>query len=190
MKRTNTLPLVFLVSLLTACANTPISALPELGQLQLSQPLQIEANAATARLQYGDIVVRNAVQEHDPFCVFEIDTVSEQTQTVGPGIFSIVGISRSIETIAGLPMTSPTSGSLGWTTRKVGFNDDDSPTHIYFKTRFRLHDANQAVHALTCMSNQNAPGNANFMRHLTMAEIRGALGSWFTLKLEPNRNRI
>jgi len=33
-------------------------------------------------------VVRNAVQEHDPFCVFEIDTVSEQTQTVAPGLFT------------------------------------------------------------------------------------------------------
>jgi hypothetical protein len=33
------------------------------------------------------------------------------------------------------------------------------------------------------MSNQNAPGNANFMRHLTLAEIRGALGTRFSLHL-------
>lgn len=177
-------PLILAAGLLAACANTSKPPQLEFGTLHLHESLQIEPNAATARLQYGRIVARNAVQEQDPFCVFEIDTVSARPQTVSPGYFSIVAVSQSIETIAGLP--------LGVSVRKVLFGDDDGPTHIYYKTTFRLQDKarteTQAVRALTCMSNQNAAGIA-IMRHLTMAEIRGALGSWFTLKLEPSGNR-
>jgi hypothetical protein len=153
-----------------------------LGSLQLREPLRIEPDAATARLQYGAIVARNAVQEQDPFCVFEIDTVRAQPQIVPPGLFRITALSRSIDTIAALPEASST-----WQIRRVRFGGDDRPTNIYYKTIFRLqNDAAQSqtpVRALICMSNQNAPGNANRMRHLTLPEIRDALGAWFKLQL-------
>ncbi len=180
--------IVLLASMLSACANAPQSSLAEKGILQLRQALQISPDAATARLQYGHIVARNAVQEHDPFCVFEIDTVRPETQVIAPGEFLVTGISRSVETFAGMPV-APLVEHFPRLNRRVSFSDDDSPTHIYYKTTFRLRDAKQPVRALTCMSNQNAPGNANFMRHLTLAEISGALGEWFTLKLEPSGNR-
>jgi hypothetical protein len=177
--------------LLTACANAPgpISpgpASPDLGSLQLREPLRIEPDAATARLQYGALVARNAVQEQDPFCVFEIDTVRAESQTVSPRQFRVVALSRSIDTIAALP-----AATSAWQIRRVSFGGDGRPTNIYYKTTFRLRDArdpgNTPVRALTCMSNQNAPGNASRMRHLTLPEIRGALGTWFTLNLEPER---
>ncbi len=171
------LPYFVALAALSACAGRPDSGARELGSLQLREALSIEAGAATARLQYGRIVARNAVQEHDPFCVFEIESVRSENQTVAPGDFAIVAISRSIETIAGMPV-SPS----GWLNRRVSLGNDDSPTHIYFKTAFRLRDPLQSVRALTCMSNQNAPGNA-LMRHLTLAEIRAALGERFTLNL-------
>jgi hypothetical protein len=95
---------------------------------------------------------------------------------VQPGEFAITSISRSVETIAGMPV-------LPRYALRVSFGDDNSPTHIYYKTTFRLRDAHQPVRALTCMSNQNAPGNANFMRHLTLAEIREALGTRCSLHL-------
>ena len=167
---------LLLLASLYGCSTTPDAATYPVGKLQLHSALEIEPDAATARLQYGRIVARNAVQEHDPFCVFEIDTVRPEIQVVQPGEFSITGISRSIETFAGMPVFPRYA-------MRVSLGDDDSPTHIYYKTTFRLQDAQQPVRALTCMSNQNAPGNANFMRHLTMAEIRSALGSWFTLHL-------
>jgi hypothetical protein len=189
MSRSTALPLPALAlalcaSLLTACASTPDVTAPNLGSLQLYQTLQIEPDAASIRLQYGRIVARNAVQEQDPFCVFEIDTVRAGPQIVQPGVFSIIGVSRSVETFAGMPIF-PYPLQI----RRVSFSSDDSPTHIYYKTTFRLKDAQQPVRALTCMSNQNAPGNANHMRHLTMAEIRGALNNWFTLNLEAHSLR-
>ncbi len=181
MPRLPVLSLVLLTALLTACANTPGVASPDLGTLQLRETLSIEPDAATVRLQYGRIVARNAVQEQDAFCVFELDTVRPETQIVQPGQFRIVAVSRSVETFAGMPVFP-----FSLQTRRVSFGDDNGPTNIYFKTTFRLHDALQPVRALTCMSNQAAPGNATFMRHLTLPEIRAALGAWFTLSLAQN----
>jgi hypothetical protein len=144
------------------------------GILHLRAPLEIPPGAATARLQYGRVVASNAVQEHDPFCVFELDTVSPQAQTVSPGRFRITAIGHSVETIAGMPAPRPVL---------LSFDDDGSPSHLYFKTIFRLRDDALPVRALTCMSNQMAPGIAPFMRHLSLEEIRGALGDLFTLEL-------
>lgn len=166
-----------LAFLLTACAHAPTPEPASLGTLQLHQPLQIEPDAATARLQYGALVARNAVQEFDPFCVFEIDTVRPTPQTVNPGLFQIVGVTRRVETFAGMPVLF----------NRVTFRDDDLPSHIYYKTTFRLRDTQQPVRALTCMSNQNVAGNVLSMRHLTQAEIRGALGTWFTLNWPARR---
>ena len=184
MTRLSAPALVLLTALLSACASTPGPSVPRpsarsLGTLQLHEMLKIEPDAATLRLQYGHVVATNAVQEHDPFCVFELDTVRPEAQTVQPGPFRIVAISRSEETFAGMPVM-PHFRPL----RRVSFGDDGGPTHIYYKTTFRLEDVHQPVRTLTCMSNQNAPGNASFMRHLTLTEIRGALGAWFTLSLE------
>jgi hypothetical protein len=176
-----TLLSLILLAGLYGCSTTPDATAYPVGRLQLHDRLQIEPDAATARLQYGRIVARNAVQEHDPFCVFEIDTVRPETQVVQPGEFAITGISRSVETIAGMPVLPPFSSFRP--ALRISFGDDDSPTHIYYKTTFRLRDAQQPVRALTCMSNQNAPGNANFMRHLTLTEIREALGTRFSLHL-------
>jgi hypothetical protein len=178
MRNAFVLTVLPVVLLLTACASGPGVGQPAVGELRLDKTLQIEPDAATARLQYGRIVARNAVQEQDPFCVFEIDSVSPTSQTVLPGRFEIIAVTRSVETLAGMPLFRS-----AWQVRRVSFGDDDSPTHIYYKTTFRLRDGVQPVRALSCMSNQNAPGIA-IMRHLTSGEIRAALGDWFTLRLD------
>lgn len=175
--------LVVPAALLAACATPPIADQPVVGWLQLHEPLTIEPGSATARLQYGRVVASNAVQEHDPFCVFETDSVRSVAQTVAPGRFGVISVSHSVSSIAG--MQSAPFGAF--TARRVR-NDDDMPTHLYYKTRFRLSNpdpqASPQVLGLTCMSNQNMPGTAVFMRHLTPAEIRDALGKLFTLTLD------
>jgi hypothetical protein len=99
-----TLLSLILLAGLYGCSTTPDATAYPVGSLHLHDRLQIEPDAATARLQYGRVVARNAVQEHDPFCVFEIDTVRPETQVVQPGEFAITGISRSVETFAGMPV--------------------------------------------------------------------------------------
>ncbi|MBS1147884.1 MAG: hypothetical protein H6R08_2060, partial [Proteobacteria bacterium] len=45
-----------------------------------------------------------------------------------------------------------------------------------------LHDpARPDVRSLRCAWDQMAPGNRALMRHLTLDEMRGALGGWITL---------
>lgn len=170
--------ILLLASLLAACAHTQGPAAAATGRLTLNHPLIIPANAASARLQDGKVVAFNHVQEQDPFCVFEIDTVAPAEQIVRPGNFAIMSVYRSVETFSGMPI-----GITPVFFRHVGLGDSDGgPSQIYFKTTFRLKAHDQSVRTLACMSNQYMPGNP-IMRHLTLAEIRRALGTWFTLEL-------
>ncbi|MDP2432825.1 MAG: hypothetical protein Q8O33_12435 [Pseudomonadota bacterium] len=163
--------------LLAGCAGEPIAG-GDAGRLALLTTLTIPPESATLRLQYGRPVARNAVQEQDPFCVFEINTVSDSPQTVRPDTLRVTRISRGIATI--VDASAPPHPLL----MKASLNNDDRPTHIYYKTLFHLHSERQpGVRLLTCMSNQNLPGVYPFMRHLTLAEMREALGTGF--RLEP-----
>ena len=140
--------------------------------VQLKRPLQIPPDAATVRLQYGQIVPRNSVQEYDPFCVVALDTVRPDAQTLQPGRFEVLHVSRSVSpiTAAALPLM-----------RRVHAGDR-APTFLYYLTHFRLRDAAQPnLYGMTCAWNQMAPGNRSLMRHLTVDEIRGALGDWMVL---------
>lgn len=148
---------------------TPGSAAGTGWSVMLERPLVIPAEAATVRLQYGRIVPRNGVQDPDPFCVVELDTVSESPQTLSPGRFEVVRVSRSVSTL--VQRATPF--------RQVGLGDEDSPSFLYFITEFQLRDPGQPdLRAMTCAWNQMAPGNRALMRHLRLDEIRSALGDW------------
>ncbi len=142
---------------------------------QLNRPLTIPADAATVRLQYGRIVPRNSVQEHDPFCVVELDTVRAELQTLRPGRFEVWRVTRSISPVIAREAASP------YLKARFAF-DEGEPTFLYYLTGFRLRDPVQPnLRGMTCAWNQMAPGNRALMRHLTLADIRGALGEWMTL---------
>lgn len=163
---------LLLISSFSAFASGPPPEQP-LGRLKLEVPLSIPPGAATLRLQQGRVTAFNAVQEQDPFCIFELDTVSEGAQPVAPAEFSITRIDRSIETFAGMPVL---------TMRVALGQGDSSPSHIYYKTTYHLASNPQGARSLACMSNQYVPGIA-IMRHLSLGEIRDALGGYFTLDL-------
>jgi len=169
---------VLILPLLAGCAAAPNNG-PDPGHLILLSALIIPPESATLRLQYGHPVARNAVREYDPFCVFEINTVSDSPQNVRPGAFRITRIGYSIDTLADAASGLPYPTSI-----KVGLFSDHRPTHLYYKTLFWLNSEHQpGVRLLTCMSNQNMPGVYPFMRHLTLPEIRAALGTDFRLEL-------
>lgn len=173
-----------LVLLVGGCAelSSPDPASPHVYSsgwtLRLDRSLTIEPGAATVRLQYGRIVPRNSVQEHDPFCVVELNTVGTGPQTVKPDSIEVRRVRRSVSHIAAAP--SAFGGTaFAW--------DDGSPTFLYYITEFQLHSAAQPdLRTMTCAWNQMAPGNTGLMRHLTLDEIRSALGDWMQL-LPPKR---
>ncbi|MBZ0068369.1 MAG: hypothetical protein K8F26_06085 [Thiobacillus sp.] len=167
------------VSLESADPASPYYAYSSGWVVRLNRSLDIPPDAATVRLQYGRIVPRNSVQEHDPFCVVELDTVSSQIQTLLPGRFEVWKVTRSVSSIAAASSPFIKTGRSG---------GDDSPTFLYFKTEYRLRDSSQPnLRSMTCAWNQMAPGNRALMRHLTLDEIRQALGDWMTL-IAPGRS--
>jgi hypothetical protein len=172
---TRTLISLCLALALSACAQVAEDHV--VGQLKLRVPIDIPPHAATVRLQYGRITAFNAVQEQDPFCVFELNTVSDQAQPVTPARFDIVAIARSVESFSGMPV------GQAFQPIHVAFSRDDGPSQIYYKTAFRLAANPQGARSLTCMSNQYVAGIV-IMRHLTLAQMRGALGNLFSLELD------
>lgn len=172
--------LLGLAMLLWSC-NTPQSYGPETPyfrfpagtRLVLNHPLEIPANWATARLQYGKVHAFGHVHEQEPHCIFEINTVSVESQRVEPDIFIVTDVRRSVSEIAVFP---------GFFIRSA-FADDDAPIPIFYKTTFWLRsDRQPGVRSLVC---QVGPYSSDFMRlqHLTVMEIRQALGSIFTLEM-------
>jgi hypothetical protein len=94
-------------------------------------------------------------------------------QVLQPGRFEVLQVTRRI---------SPVTAAAASPFVKALHLDDDSPTFLYFITEFRLRDpAQPALRGMRCAWNQMAPGNQALMRHLTLEEIRGALGGWMTL---------
>ena len=142
---------------------------------RLNHPLTIPAGSATVRLQYGHIVPRNGVQEQDPYCVVELNTVSEAPQTLQPGRFEVLRVTRSV---------SPIMAAAKSPLMRAFYVDDDqgNTSFLYYITTFRLRDVAQPnLRGMTCAWNQMAPGNRPLMRHLTLDEIRWALGGWISL---------
>lgn len=167
-------------------ADSPYYAYPSGARLTLSRAIEIPPDSATARLQFGQPVARNGVREEEPHCIFEVNTVREVSQRIEPERLRVTGIQRRVQTLAGLPAW-PYAAAFERPARlqRVGFMDDDGPSHLYFITEFRLASEKQPdIRALTCLHNQMMPGVA-IMRHLTLPEIRAALGDWFNLELAP-----
>lgn len=168
--------LVLAVLTLGACSTatygpeSPYYTWPSGSRLALTRPLTIPAGAATVRLQGGSPVARNAVQEMLPYCVFEVDTVSEAPQVVEPRSFDVVEVWREVRDLAAAAPPAP-----GLVTAR--FVSDAGPSHLYYKTIFRLHDdGTPRARRLVCESDQLLQPAG---QPLTLAQIRGALGDWF-----------
>lgn len=173
------------LSLLAGCAtvqdlgpSSPHFRYPEGTRLSLNQAVEIQPGEASVRLQFGRIVPRNGVQEQEPHCIFEIDTVRDTVQRIEPDVFTVTRVDRGVWMSA-----FPVAAAL-----RVGLGDHSGPTLIYYQTEFRLRSARQpGVRSLLCQSNQNAAGIHPNMRHLTLEEIRQALGAIFTIHLPDQR---
>lgn len=171
-------PFLVLAGLLAGCAagpgggeDSPWHRYPADTRLVLNRTLEIPPDSATVRLQFGRTVARNGVQEVEPHCILELDTVSDRAQRVEPDSFRVTRVSRSERSFSGMPVV----GAIG------GFPGRNAPSHIYYSTEFRLHSDRQAgVRRLTCQSNQQSAG-IGIMRHLTPTEIRQTLGAIFSL---------
>lgn len=153
--------------------DSPYFVYPAGSRLVLHRPLEIPADWATLRLQAGRTAAFGAVQEQEPHCILQIDTVRPVPQRIEPDRFAIVGVQRSISDLA---------AASGFFVR-AAHADSDLPAQLFYKTEFRLRSERQpGVRRLLCQHDQFVAG-AGIPRHLTLAEIRQALGDIIAIEL-------
>lgn len=153
--------------------DSPYFQYPGGSRLILTRPLEIPADWATVRLQFGRTVAFGHVQEQQPHCILEINTVRPVPQGVEPDNFTITRVQRSMSEIA---------AASGFFIRSA-MAEDDRPTQMFYKIQFSLRSERQpGVLRLTCQHDQHAAG-IGIPRHLTLTEIRQALGDIFKLEL-------
>jgi hypothetical protein len=160
-------------------------------RLILNQPVQIPAGTAHVTVQGGS--VGRGAEEMSPYCLFEVSTLSEATRTVEPDAFTITRVDRSISPSSdwgqGAPFAVASLG-IGIGIGTGGWWPGSSPTQLFYKTRFWLRSTRQPdVRQLTCQWDQMTASGAAFARHLTVEEVRQALGATFTLELGPATGR-
>ena len=179
-------PLLVLLTLaLTACqtsaefpVTSPYFQIPIGSRLVLHQPIEIPPNAATVRLQFGKIVSRAHTQEFEPVCVFESKLVGEAAQRIAPDSFEITRVRRDSSMLSA--QAAPSSGLI-----KTFWRGDVGSSRQYYKTEMSLRSTKQPqILYMTCQYAWE-PGLGSFddPRPLTIAEIRQALGDYFSLRL-------
>lgn len=155
--------------------NSPYYQPPVGGQLILNQAIEIPPQSATLRFQSGKPVQQ--VHEYDTHCIFEVTTLSETPQRIEPDQFAIIKV-RSGSSLYMVRSSQPRFMPASW------IFDDAGPTHYYYRTELFLRSSRQPqVLMLTCQHVWVVGTDWSRQRPPTLAEMRQALGSYFTFTL-------
>lgn len=142
----------------------------------LNQAVEIPPNSATLHFQFGKIV--GGVQEFEPNCVFELRTVKETPQRVEPDVFEVTKVRSGSSIYRAARRSTPGLMQASWG------SDDTGSIRYYYKTEMFLRSEKQPdVLLLTCQHAWDTGSSFQYERSPTVAEMRQALGSYFTLKL-------
>lgn len=171
--------LVCLLSLLVlgACQSTPLPreespyhTVPAGSLLTLHKDLTIPARRASIFIQGGPMTVWQDVNSYHPHCIFEMYKVKDTPQYVKAGTFTIRKVQRE----------DYSAIAPGLQHARLMFSDG-GPSYLVYATVMRLESIDQPeVFRLTCQHWEVPP---QMPHHLTISQIRAALGNLFTLKL-------
>ena len=164
--------------------NSPFFSPPAGSQLRLTRPLTIPANDAGVFIQYGK--PQYSVWQPDqyyPNCDFELRTRASHERVVEPDTFTVTRTVREIENVM-LPPAVVASHDTGngapdenyMTAHDTG---NGAPNENYMTVLYLHSDKQPDVFRMTCQ-HWEAPIDA---QHLTIKQIRQALGDLFTLTL-------
>lgn len=167
---------VLLVSLsLVACQSAgnvgqPDSWLPAVNsRLLLKQELTIQPGSAHVTIQSGRVVSISDRRSYYPYCELEVNSVRETPQTVSPDEFIIRKAYVESRTVSADGFRKVTQ----WADVRIG-----ARSIVIYRTVFKLgSDRQPDVRWMTC----ERWGDAALDTHLTLDEIRQALGSYFSL---------
>jgi len=174
------LPLLVLLPLF-ACQtqpyaeNSPYYRIPVGSSIEVTQALTIPANTARVYIQYGKPVDYQSVDQYEVHCWVFSWKVLEENQTVKPGNFIVTRVQEFEEFVYRdnkIQLASIT---------KTRFQDiHGGATAIEYKTVLTIHsDMQPNIRRLVC-NHWEDPIDA---RHLSLAQIRTALGEIITIKL-------
>lgn len=176
-----TLPLLLVLAACQPLSSYPVDSPwyqpPAGAEWVLNRSIEIPPDSATVRFQFGQIV--RGLNEFEPNCVFELTTVRTTPQPVAPQTFVITKV-RSGSSFRN-SMRAP---GLRFVKTHLGA-DDSGPTRYFYKTEMFLRSDKQPnVLMLTCQHAwESGSSSFEYQRPPTVAEMREALGAYFTLRL-------
>jgi hypothetical protein len=167
---------LFALLVLSACHSTPLPreespyyTVPIGSRLILHKDLTIPAARASIYIQGSLIATWQDVNSYHPHCIFEVYQVKDTPQHVKPGTFTIRKVRQQ-------DLSSVRPG-----TQYARLFADADPSFLIYATIMDLESIEQPeVFRLTCQHWEIPPQSP---QHLTIRQIRTALGELFTLKL-------
>jgi hypothetical protein len=157
----------------TPSEDSPYYAVPVGSRIVLNRPLIIPPDHASVYIQRGQIVPFSQFDDYAPHCRFELSTVSPTAQTVEPDAFVVYKVGQEI--IVGRALTRP--GLL--LAQSGGDRGDGHDAKLYSRILYLRSTKQPDVLRVAC----GEWHDYSFSRHLTIQEIRAALGNLFTLEL-------
>lgn len=165
------------VLLLVACESEPIRdensqfySVPLASEFVLNREITIPADNTSVYLQYGKIAASRDVDFYMPHCKFELYTISTKSRVVKPDTFLVIKIVDRREDVS---VGAPRYAGLG-------ISYSNGPLHMTYSTAMYLESNMQPdVFRLDC-KRWDDPAIGEY---LSINEMRGALGDYFTLKL-------
>ena len=173
----NLATLICITSLTLACAvgpqdpeHSPYYKIPVASSLVLHRDLSIPANQAAVFIQNGEVKNFKDIDKYYPYCKFEVRTIMQNNQTIKADTF-IIHRSTTDETIVQKPQS---------VFRRVSMDDGGGgPSFIeMFRIMYLRSEQQPDVLRLSCGHRAISPN----YDHLTVSEVRQALGKLMTLK--------
>jgi hypothetical protein len=170
--------LIVSTMVLTACQSwhepsetSPYYAVPVGSRLILNQPITIPADKASIYIQRGQAVSYSGRDFYYANCQFEVNTVKSVAQTIEPDEFIVNRVSQRIEVNR---LFVPGTMIAG-----MGIHKSDVTDKFYGRVLYLRSSKQPDVFRISCGRWDDRP----LSNHLTIQEIRGALGDLFTLRL-------
>lgn len=178
---------VSMLSIITACSVNTVKdedsefyAVPVGSKLILNQDATIRGGQVAIYVQNGEILRYKEVNKYHPNCKFEIYTISEQPRSVQADTFEIIKVVDEIESsslqnnvqLAALDNMAINIVALGLLDHSQMFN---YATMLYLSS-----DQQKDVYRMTCQHWEDVRDD----RHLSISQMRQAMGEIFTLKIK------
>lgn len=163
----------------TGDENSPYYVVPAGSHVVLNQALTVPPDEAGIFIQYGEARPRGQVRYSEPYCRFELKTLRNTSRTIAPDDMLVrKSWQEIVRTLSRVDGEQYASAAPLMAANDRG--DDSNLTLVTFATRMALESQKQPeVDRLNC-------GRAGYRgedQHLSIAEIRNALGKVATLQL-------